>query len=101
MKKLGLVLISAIAFDLGTVVATSHATQVDYFLKIDGVHENGFMKFKLDKVNDASACRPHGGTIVTFSGQDFCRVPEATHSSSDTKQTSKGVVGAGPGGGPH
>ncbi len=100
MKKLGLVLISAIAFDLGTVVASSHAA-VDFFLKLDGVHENGFMKIKLDKVNNAGVCRAHGGTILTFSGQDFCKVPEPTGGSSDTKHTGELSHSPPPTGGPH
>ncbi len=98
MKKLGLILIGALAFDLGTVVASSHAA-VDLFLKLDGVHENGFTKIKLDKVNNADACRAHGGTILTSSGQDFCSIPESKddkHNGELAHPTTGGAKLGGP-----
>ena len=61
MKKLGLILIGATLFDLGTVVASSHAA-VDFFLKIEGA----------DGVATAS-CLKQGGAVVTKADGKYCQ----------------------------
>ena len=61
MKKLGLILVGATLFDLGTVVASSHAA-VDYFLKIDGA--NGVA---------TASCLKGGGAVVTKADGKYCQ----------------------------
>ena len=78
MKKLAIVLAAAAAFDLGTVVVPAQAASVDYFLKLDGVKEQGYMKFKLDQFHTPQACKSHGGqTIVGAGGQGYCNIPNS------------------------
>jgi hypothetical protein len=62
MNKLGLILAGAAIFDLGTVVASSHA-EVSF----------NFVKIKLDSLHTASMCVMDGGTVVTVGGAKFCQ----------------------------
>lgn len=74
MNKFGLILAGAVMFDLGTVVATSHAAY-DAFLKLDTAQKHDALKIKLDKVNDASVCTAHGGSVLKWRGVEYCKIP--------------------------
>jgi hypothetical protein len=78
MNKLGLLLAGAAVFDLGVVVASSHAAAVDYFLKLDSMHT-------------ASSCVAGGGTVVTKTGDKFC---QSKVKFSDLTVSSKANAGA-------
>ena len=66
MKKLAVVLVSAVAFDLGTVVASSHAEIALNFAKI-----------KVDYYHTVQGCTAHHGVVVKSGGQDYCKLPSA------------------------
>jgi hypothetical protein len=85
MNKIGLILAGAVVFDLGVVVTASHAAY-DAFLKIDDSQGHAALKIKLDKVNDASVCAAHGGTVSVVGADQFCSVPAKAPEPEHTPQ---------------
>ncbi len=99
MKRVALILMSAAMFDLGAVVATSHASQVDHFLKADGVQDGDFYKWKLDAVRTPQACMLEGGVVSKESNGNVCRIPswKLPGGAASSSQTPTAPAQAGPG----
>ncbi len=101
MKRVALILMSAAMFDLAAVVATSHASQVDHFLKADGVQDGSFYKWRLDALRTPQACMLEGGVVAKETNGNFCKIPSwklpGGAASSTQAQTSNAPVQTGTG----
>jgi hypothetical protein len=84
MNKFGLILAGAVMFDLGTVVVSSHAA-IDSFLKL-GTLKGEMLTIKMDKVEDKSLCKTHGGTLIKSDGVEYCNIPATGPVHDDVKQ---------------
>ena len=79
-KELGLIVMGAVAFDLGTVIVPERALAqaADYFLKIDGLSgESNYLKFTNNDKAAANKCVADKGTLVEFKGDKYCRTAKA------------------------
>lgn len=85
MRKFGLILAGAVLFDLGTVVASSHAA-VDMFIKIGDI--------KGEKVFTVADCTMDGGTVFKRNGKDVCKLPAKAGPSTAAPDK---IVKTGPG----
>ncbi len=86
-KEVGLLLASAVCFDLGVVSVQAQQAAVDYFLKIEGIDSNHNFQ-KLDMANPAAAktCVGGKGTLVEFKGTKYCRTDKTALPSSTQKK---------------
>ena len=96
MKRVGLILMSALAFDLGAVVATGHASQVNHFLKADGVQDGDSYKWRLDALRTPQACMLEGGVVAKESTGNFCKIP-SWKLPGGAAPSNQGQAPAGPG----
>ena len=99
MKRVGLILMSVVMLDMGAVVTTSYASQVDHFLKADGAQDGDFYKWKLDAVRTPQACMLEGGVVARETNGNFCKIPswKLPGGVSPPNQTPTAPVQSGPG----
>jgi hypothetical protein len=80
-KELGLILMGAVAFDLGTIVVPERAlaqSAVDMFIKIGNLSdEYNFHKFDAKDAAAANSCVAGKGTLVEYKGDKYCRTAKA------------------------
>ncbi|MDP1966764.1 MAG: hypothetical protein Q8K93_31740 [Reyranella sp.] len=80
-KELGLVLMGAVAFDLGTIVVPQQALAqkaMDMFIKIDSLsNEFNYSKVDIRELSAAKNCTDGKGTLVEYRGDKYCRTPKA------------------------
>jgi hypothetical protein len=94
MRKTALVIAGAIAFDLGVLVASSHAAPPPGpgpYMKVDGTAAPAYKanlalktyKFlKFDTVNTSKSCATGHGTPTTQGGVKGCLLPNAEANSA-------------------
>ncbi|TAJ97596.1 MAG: hypothetical protein EPO10_03395 [Reyranella sp.] len=81
-KELGLIVMGAVAFDLGTVVVPAQAADA-IFLKIDGLSgESNYHKFNPSDAKAANSCVAGKGTLVEYKGDKYCRTDKAGASTA-------------------
>lgn len=81
-KELGLIMMGAIAFDLGTVVVPAHAAEPEW-LKIDTLPNSfNFAKIDLNDAKAANGCVAGKGTLVEYKGDKYCRTDKAGASTA-------------------
>jgi hypothetical protein len=81
-KELGLIVMGAVAFDLGTVVVPAQAADA-IFLKYDALPNNfNFHKFDAKDAAAANACVAGNGTPVEYKGDKYCRTDKAGASTA-------------------
>ena len=72
-KELGLIVMGAVAFDLGTVVVPAQAADAIY-MKYDALPSTfNFHKFDAKDASAANACVAGKGTLSEFKGDKYCR----------------------------
>ncbi len=81
-KELGLIMMGAVAFDLGTVVVPAQAADAIY-LKIDALPNSlNFTKIDLNDAKAANACVAGKGTLVEYKGDKYCRTDKGGASTA-------------------
>lgn len=89
-KELGIMLMGAVAFDLGTIVVPQQAraqSAVDMFIKIDNLsNEFNFSKFNPRDAAAANSCVTGKGTLVEYKGDKYCRTAKATTAAPSTQR---------------
>lgn len=81
-KELGLIVMGAVAFDLGTVVVPAQAAD-PFYLKYDALPNTfNFHKFNPSDANAANACVAGKGTLVEYKGDKYCRTDKAGPSTA-------------------
>ena len=89
-KELGLILMGAVAFDLGTIVVPERAlaqSAVDMFIKMDSLpSEFNFQKFNAKDASAANSCVAGKGTLVEYKGDKYCRTAKAGGAVTPTQR---------------
>lgn len=81
-KELGLIMMGAVAFDLGTVVVPAQAADTVY-LKIDVLPNTfNFEKIEIRDLASSNACVARKGTLVEYKGDKYCRTDKAGASTA-------------------
>ena len=81
-KELGLIMMGAVAFDLGTVIVPAQAADTTY-LKIDALPNNfNFTKIDSSDAKVANGCVAGKGTLVEYKGDKYCRTDKAGASTA-------------------
>lgn len=82
-KELGLIMMGAVAFDLGTVVVPAQAADAIYLKYDDSLPNNfNFGKFNPNDAKAANACVAGKGTLVEYKGDKYCRTDKAGASTA-------------------
>lgn len=83
-KELGLIIVSAVAFDLGTVVVPAQAADTNGHKFDDLPNSLSFNYAKID-IRDmaaSNACVARKGTLVEYKGDKYCRTDKAGASTA-------------------
>lgn len=81
-KELGLIVMGAVAFDLGTVVVPAQAADAIY-LKYDSLPSTfNFHKFDAKDAAAVNACVAGKGTLAEFKGDKYCRTDKGGASTA-------------------
>lgn len=101
MKKSALILVGAIAFDLGVVVATGHAASDGFWQtgvnkqtddKTANAAPQAYVFMKFDTVNTPQSCMTRGGKTASQNGVQGCLLPGKDGPASISDQGSGGVI---------
>ncbi|KAF0103107.1 MAG: hypothetical protein FD144_2282 [Rhodospirillaceae bacterium] len=81
-KELGLIMMGAVAFDLGTVIVPAQAADPIY-LKMDALPNSfNFQKIDIRDLASSNACVAGKGTLVEYKGDKYCRTDKAGASTA-------------------